>query len=613
MNNEEETKVLERWVQIYAQFERLFQALYVEKSDCGPKKRKAHIDNATVERINSHNVLHEPMLKWCIILFLDATVSSTDTTENAFMFQRSVARRHFNQHEVLLSCILDDKLKETKQPEIPASVAVEIPKEITYENLPLAGLYMPKPYHYPPHPSFYESTMHGTSYGGSSSSGSSSSSSMEHPGLCLPPSMGLMSQNLSQQMLMMMMMMPTSNQAANIHAGMQQFSQNLASLPFSQQMMMPTSNQPDNIHAGMQQFSQSLASLPFSQQMIMPTLSQPDNINAGMQQSSGKEGSCGGSSSGSSGASGSRKRPMDAMMAVDSMPPPLNVHSSSLPSMPLPMPAPHPMPAAGASAIPTTDMHAPWLPAPWQPMPGHPHPFAGLPLTMFTGYFSDIPPPALKQPAVRKSTKDMSPTHVPFSAWTSFEALEQCVFSLGGNTCSAVRHKEMGEILIGKLKGLVIKDGKLHYVGGDMTATTALPESAAREEEQGLSSSSSSFSSSSSSGGVQYATLPEILRVIIAKAIENSKSHVLPAIVTMPAESRHEELDKNDPSAAAADIQPPPQPIPLPAQAPHAPMPVEPLPLSTSQSAPIAHPFELPRPGFAPATVPGPDGSNGRC
>lgn len=153
MEGEAETKLLNHWVSIYEEFESAYRTVYVENVE--KKKRKAHVDYAHHEPNNNHvnaAVLHEPQAKWCIVLCLDAMLSTALTENVNDQTSVAVARRTFNQHEALRNCIFNTNADEPKP---KRQVPVVIDYAVVYASMALPGLYMPQPGYYLPCPSMY--------------------------------------------------------------------------------------------------------------------------------------------------------------------------------------------------------------------------------------------------------------------------------------------------------------------------------------------------------------------------------------------------------------------------------------------------------------------------
>ena len=88
------------WRQIYQQFEDAFGRLFLKDDN---KKKKAHVDNGDEETSNA--LIHEPQLKWSLILFFDAMVQIATNNSFTSKQQSCVDRRQFNHHTYLKKCI----------------------------------------------------------------------------------------------------------------------------------------------------------------------------------------------------------------------------------------------------------------------------------------------------------------------------------------------------------------------------------------------------------------------------------------------------------------------------------------------------------------------------
>ena len=88
------------WTVVYDSFELQYRKIYL--SDDAIKK-KAHVDNCY--ELGGSPLIHEPQMKWCAVLFLDALVHNATDTEFTAKTQSCVDRRQFNQHKVMLRCI----------------------------------------------------------------------------------------------------------------------------------------------------------------------------------------------------------------------------------------------------------------------------------------------------------------------------------------------------------------------------------------------------------------------------------------------------------------------------------------------------------------------------
>ena len=340
----EAEKLLTQWVSIYDEFEAAYRTVYVENVE--KKKRKAHVDYAHNERTNNHinsAVLHEPQAKWCIVLCLDAMISTALTENVNDQTSVAVARRTFNQHEALRNCIFN---ADANNPKPKRQTPSMIDYAAVYASMTLPGLYMPQPGYYLPCPSMYPPAPVFTSGGNSSD------------GHLLSP-VGIPSiVPLSQPVL----------------PGDLSFSQTIhIFIPLPHHLHLHPSALKPAVGSTQDHFrhvstgSSSNSALGILKQRIVAAAavatSAPQNPTAAAAVVSSS-----GSSSSSSSAGNTRKRALDmeaprTPIAVSTAPPP--------PLMP-------------------TEVVPDWVPAPWQPMPGHPHPFAGLPLSLFPG----MPPPA---------------------------------------------------------------------------------------------------------------------------------------------------------------------------------------------------------------------------
>ena len=164
----EAEKLLQHWVSIYEEFETAYRTVYVENVE--KKKRKAHVDYAHHEASNNHvnaAVLHEPQAKWCIVLCLDAMISTALTENVNDQTSVAVARRTFNQHEALRNSIFNTDVNNPK-PKRQSPVIIDY--TAVYASMALPGLYMPQPGYYLPCPSMYPPVPVFASGGSSSSS-----------------------------------------------------------------------------------------------------------------------------------------------------------------------------------------------------------------------------------------------------------------------------------------------------------------------------------------------------------------------------------------------------------------------------------------------------------
>ena len=95
---------IEIWKQIYTQFEDEFGRQFLKDDN---KKKKAHIDNSGEQ--TSNILIHEPQIKWSLVLFFDAMVQIATNISFTSKQQSCVDRRQFNHHNYLKKCI-DDAL-----------------------------------------------------------------------------------------------------------------------------------------------------------------------------------------------------------------------------------------------------------------------------------------------------------------------------------------------------------------------------------------------------------------------------------------------------------------------------------------------------------------------
>ena len=147
MDDEAESKLLNHWVQIYEEFESAYRQIYVENVE--KKKKKAHVDFAHNEPLNNHlnaAVLHEPQAKWCIVLCLDAMLSTALAVNVNDQTSVAAGRRTFNQHQALRTSILHPKPIRPATPPVLEDVTL-------YDSMVLPGLYCPQPGYYVPCPS----------------------------------------------------------------------------------------------------------------------------------------------------------------------------------------------------------------------------------------------------------------------------------------------------------------------------------------------------------------------------------------------------------------------------------------------------------------------------
>ena len=112
----------EIWKDIYVQFEDEFGRLFLKDDN---KKKKAHVDNGDEETSNA--LIHEPQLKWSLVLFLDGMVQIATNNSFTSKQQSCVDRRQFNHHTYLKKCI-DDVLGHTASNSISKTVAKVTPE-----------------------------------------------------------------------------------------------------------------------------------------------------------------------------------------------------------------------------------------------------------------------------------------------------------------------------------------------------------------------------------------------------------------------------------------------------------------------------------------------------
>jgi len=99
------------WIAVYDSFELQYRKIYLGDDST---KKKAHVDNCN--ELLGNPLIHEPQMKWCAVLFLDALVQCALDTEFSAKVQSSVDRRQFNQHKVLVKCI---KVRDLNDPGYP--------------------------------------------------------------------------------------------------------------------------------------------------------------------------------------------------------------------------------------------------------------------------------------------------------------------------------------------------------------------------------------------------------------------------------------------------------------------------------------------------------------
>ena len=107
------------WMKAYDLFEDHYRTVMCHEEST--IKRKIHIDNCQLE--TSH--IHEPQMKWCPILFLDAVVHVAMNHEFNAKTQACVDRRQFNQHKTLRQCI-----ERATDIEILATTTAQLPQNV---------------------------------------------------------------------------------------------------------------------------------------------------------------------------------------------------------------------------------------------------------------------------------------------------------------------------------------------------------------------------------------------------------------------------------------------------------------------------------------------------
>ena len=109
------------WTKVYDLFETNYRSAMCT-SETTTTKRKIHIDNCEFDV--SH--VHEPQMKWCPILFLDAVVHIARNVIVSSRQQACIDRRQFNQHRILRQSIEDAMVVDI----LPAMLAPsELPDE----------------------------------------------------------------------------------------------------------------------------------------------------------------------------------------------------------------------------------------------------------------------------------------------------------------------------------------------------------------------------------------------------------------------------------------------------------------------------------------------------
>ena len=91
------------WQIIYDRFEDSYRNVYLKEE--GGVKTKAHIDHFVDS--DGSPMIHQPQMKWCLILFMDAIVHVATNSEFNAKSLSCVERRQFNQHKTLRQCITD--------------------------------------------------------------------------------------------------------------------------------------------------------------------------------------------------------------------------------------------------------------------------------------------------------------------------------------------------------------------------------------------------------------------------------------------------------------------------------------------------------------------------
>ena len=363
MDAETETTLLKNWVSIYEEFELSYRGVYVEILD--GKKKKAHVDYAHHEPTNNHvnsAVLHEPQAKWCIILCLDAMLS-TALTQNVNDQNGVFERRTFNQHEVLRMCIFQPKPKRQAPPVV--NYAVE------YASMALPGLYCPQPgYYLPCHVS--ASNLVSSDGPGSNSSSEENPPSLGFPSL-VPPYHPVVPGDLPFSQPVRIFVPPPHHRypsVSSLHPSSLNPITGSAQDHFRQASVGSSSNSAlavlkQHIVAAASTVATGAPQNPV--QTATTSSSSTSSSSSSFLSDKNKD-----SSRSSSGTGGTRKR------TLETEPPPPAAAAVAVSAAP-------PLPLMPTATVPD------WVPAPWQPMPGHPHPFAGLPLTNFPGM--PLPPP----------------------------------------------------------------------------------------------------------------------------------------------------------------------------------------------------------------------------
>ena len=114
------------WTKVYDLFEANYR-LTMCTCDANTTKRKIHIDNCEFDV--SH--VHEPQMKWCPILFLDAVVHIAMNNTVTSRQQACIDRRQFNQHGILQQCIEDAMVVDI----LPTDIAPAMVSEQSEQNI----------------------------------------------------------------------------------------------------------------------------------------------------------------------------------------------------------------------------------------------------------------------------------------------------------------------------------------------------------------------------------------------------------------------------------------------------------------------------------------------
>ena len=108
------------WTKVYDLFETNYR-ITMCTCDASTTKRKIHIDNCEFDV--SH--VHEPQMKWCPILFLDAVVHTAMNNTVTSRQQACIDRRQFNQHRILQQSLEDAMVVDILPADIMASEQTE--------------------------------------------------------------------------------------------------------------------------------------------------------------------------------------------------------------------------------------------------------------------------------------------------------------------------------------------------------------------------------------------------------------------------------------------------------------------------------------------------------